>query len=119
MSQKRTTPLSVRLSPALDARLKECAERLRYKKHALAQDAIEAAVEAIEKNGYRLVVPIQFDVTHVAAPKETPGKYPAHQGERMIAAEGKDVSSTTPAQEKMAQAFEDQARDARKKRGGQ
>jgi hypothetical protein len=40
------------------------------KKHTLAQDAIEAAVEAIERNGYKLVIPIQFEVTQVPAAKK-------------------------------------------------
>lgn len=69
MSDKKTVPMSLRLSLELDARLKECAARLRQKKHSLAQEAIEAAVEAIEKNGYRLVVPIEFEVVRVPIEK--------------------------------------------------
>lgn len=46
--------------------------------------AIEAAVEAIEKNGYRLVVPIEFSVTRVAATakdhaESQPVSYGAHR----------------------------------------
>lgn len=68
MKQKKTVPFSLRLSPELTARLEECAGRLRLKKHSLAQAAIEAAIEAIEANGYRLVVPIEFKVGQVPAP---------------------------------------------------
>lgn len=62
----QTVPMSLRLSPELAARLEKCAQNLKQKKHTLAQAAIEAAVEAIEQNDYQLVVPIRFDVTHVA-----------------------------------------------------
>lgn len=65
MTSKKTVPISLRLSPELTRRLEEVAARTRQKKHALAQEAIEAAVDAIEKNDYRLVVPIEFSVTHV------------------------------------------------------
>jgi len=76
MADKRTAPLSVRLSPELNTRLEECAEKLRMKKHTLAQEAIEAAVDAIEANGYKLVVPIQFEITSVPVPSaERPVDY--------------------------------------------
>jgi len=52
--------MSLRLSPELHQRLEECAARLKIKRHTLAQNAIEAAIEAIEKNGYRLSLPMQF-----------------------------------------------------------
>jgi len=58
MSQR--IPFSLRISPELAERLAECAKRTKKKKHALAQEAIEAAVEAIEQNNYRLVFPIEF-----------------------------------------------------------
>ena len=57
-------PLSIKLSKELHERLIEVAERIGIAKHRLAEMAIEAAVEAIEKNGYRLVVPIEFQVAH-------------------------------------------------------
>lgn len=63
---KPKVPLSLRFAPELERRLEDCAVRLKIKKHTLAQMAIEAAVEAIEKNGYRIVMPIQFDATHTA-----------------------------------------------------
>jgi predicted DNA-binding protein len=79
---KKTVPFSLRLSPELTARLEECATQLRLKKHSLAQDAIEAAVEAIERNDYRLVVPVQFEVTHVPAVR-----YPSRQGDQFMTSE--------------------------------
>ena len=52
--------MSLRLPPHLHQRLEECAARLKIKRHTLAQNAIEAAIEAIERNGYRLSLPLQF-----------------------------------------------------------
>lgn len=75
--QKPTAPapLSLRLSPELHDRLEEAAERTKIKKYNLALLAIEAAVEAIERNNYRIVMPIEFDVTHVPEPApQPPGK---------------------------------------------
>ena len=57
---KDTYPMSLRLPPDLHQRLDECAARLKLKRHTLAQNAIEAAIEAIERNGYRLSLPLQF-----------------------------------------------------------
>ena len=56
--------MSLRLSPELHQRLEECAARLKIKRHTLAQNAIEAAIEAIERNGYRLSLPMQFRFPH-------------------------------------------------------
>src|SRR6266446_7332974 len=53
-------PMSLRLPPELHQRLEECATRLKIKRHTLAQNAIEAAIEAIERNSYRLSLPMQF-----------------------------------------------------------
>ena len=55
-----TYPMSLRLPPGLHQRLEECAARLKIKRHTLAQNAIEAVIEAIERNGYRLSLPMQF-----------------------------------------------------------
>jgi predicted DNA-binding protein len=63
------TALTLRIEPALYQRLEECASRTRIKKYTLAILAIEAAVEAIEKNDFRLVVPIQFELVRVPAEK--------------------------------------------------
>lgn len=55
------------------------------KKHTLAQDAIEAAVEAIERNGYKIVVPIEFEVKHVAVSNPArPAVYPPHRSETSL-----------------------------------
>src|SRR5687767_11772848 len=53
---KDAYPMSLRLPPDLHQRLEECAARLKIKRHTLAQNAIEA----IERNGYRLSLPLQF-----------------------------------------------------------
>ena len=77
---KYKQPLSLRLEPEVHARLEECAKRTKLKKYALALMAIEAAVEAVERNNYKLVVPIEFEVTHEAVPKKpTRGLYPPHK----------------------------------------
>jgi predicted DNA-binding protein len=64
--------LTLRINPELHKRLEECARRTHIKKYTLAILAIEAAVEAIEKNGYRLVVPIEFEVSRVPTEKSKP-----------------------------------------------
>jgi CRISPR/Cas system-associated endoribonuclease Cas2 len=61
--------LTLRIDPELHQRLEQCAERTHIKKYTLAILAVTAAVEAIEKNQYRLVVPIQFDVARVPMEK--------------------------------------------------
>lgn len=71
-SPKAVAPLSLRISPELHQKLEECAEKTKIKKYSLAIVAIEAAVEAIERNGYRIVMPIEFDVKQVAVSRETP-----------------------------------------------
>ena len=45
-------------------------------KNALAQAAIEAAVEAIEANDYKLVLPLEFTPKHVAISAEKPEALP-------------------------------------------
>jgi predicted DNA-binding protein len=74
---KQESPLSFRIEPELHERLEECSKRLRIKKYTLALLALEAAVEAVEKNDYRIALPIQFKVTHTVAPKppELPVSY--------------------------------------------
>src|SRR5258706_1280361 len=57
---KDTYPMSLRLPPELHQRLDECAARLKIKRHTLAQNAIEAAIAAIERNGCRPTLPMQF-----------------------------------------------------------
>src|SRR5213596_2017229 len=76
---KDTYPMSLRLSPELHQRLGECAARLKIKRHTLAQSAIEAAIEAIERNGYRLSLPMQFRFPNEAA--EEAARYSERQEE--------------------------------------
>lgn len=61
----KSQAMSLRFAPGLVARLEVVAKRLGLKKHDLAQKAVEAAVEAIERNGFSLVLPIQFDVRQI------------------------------------------------------
>ena len=72
-------PMSLRLPPELHQRLEECASRLKIKRHTLAQNAIEAAIEAIEKNGYRLSLPMKFQFA--IEPESGTARYPARQEE--------------------------------------
>jgi hypothetical protein len=72
-------PMSLRLPPELHQRLEECASRLKIKRHTLAQNAIEAAIEAIEKNGYRLSLPMRFQFA--LEPESGMARYPAGQEE--------------------------------------
>lgn len=83
------SPLVFRLEPELHKRLGECAERTRLKKYTLALLAIEAAVDAIEKNDYQLVVPIQFEVAQVPAEKKSSrSRYPLKPDQGVIFNEG-------------------------------
>jgi|ERR1043166_3517767 hypothetical protein len=79
------SPLTFRIEPELHRRLEKCAAETRLKKYALAILALEAAVEAIEKNDYELVVPIKFQVTRIPRPAEDAPKnlsgYPQHREE--------------------------------------
>jgi len=68
-------PMSLRLPPELHQRLEECAARLKIKRHTLAQNAIEAAIEAIEQNGYRLSLPMRFQFA--IEPEPAMARYPA------------------------------------------
>ena len=77
--EKDLYPMSLRLSPELHKRLEECAARLKIKRHTLAQNAIEAAIEAIEKNGYRLSLPMQFQFLKETEPEAT--RYPEARSE--------------------------------------
>src|SRR5262245_25702528 len=77
--EKDTYPMSLRLPPELLQRLEECASRLKIKRHTLAQNAIEAAIEAIERNGYRLSLPMQFRFMNESEAQTT--RYPQGQEE--------------------------------------
>jgi uncharacterized protein Yka (UPF0111/DUF47 family) len=64
--EQKTHALSLRITPSTHQRIEEIAEKLKIKKHSLAIAAIESALDAIERNGYRLVFPIEFEVKHIA-----------------------------------------------------
>ncbi len=72
-------PMSLRLPPELHQRLEECATRLKIKRHTLAQNAIEAAIEAIERNGYRLSLPMHFRFPNES--EAATARYPQEQEE--------------------------------------
>ena len=77
---KEKSPVVFKLDAELHARLEECSKRLRVKKYSLGIMALEAVVKAIEKNGYKLVIPIEFDVAEVPGPaKPQRVKYPPHR----------------------------------------
>lgn len=56
-----------------DARLSEAATRVKVSKHNICRMSIEAAVEAMKRNGYWLVLPIEFEVKNVAVEREREG----------------------------------------------
>lgn len=68
MAEKsKTIPFSLRVSPEFHERLSQCAERLKKKKHTLAQELLAAAMDAIDSNkSPYLVSPVEFDVKRVA-----------------------------------------------------
>jgi hypothetical protein len=61
--------MSVRLTEEDERRLEETAKLVRLSKHGLAELAIRAAVEAIEANGGKIVLPLEFTTTHAAVVK--------------------------------------------------
>jgi hypothetical protein len=65
---KLKSPLVFKLEKELNQRLETCAERLRLKKYTLGIMAIQAAIEAIEKNDYRLTLPVTFRVEDIPIP---------------------------------------------------
>lgn len=96
MKKPQKAPISLRLSDEMEARLENCAKRTKQKKHALAQAALEAAVEAIEKNDYRIVLPIEFDVRYVAAKKSEAAPPAAGSGGRGdVSAPGSHSTATS------------------------
>lgn len=68
---KQNMPFSVRLTADMDSRFAAAAEKVKMPKNAIARQAIEGAVEAIEKHNGAVVVPIKFDVTKVPSPKRS------------------------------------------------
>lgn len=71
-------PISLRLTPEMDDRLKAIAEKLRIPKQRLAQIAVEAAIEAAEEHG-ALVLPVKFTRREPAGlqPTKIPAVNPA------------------------------------------
>jgi len=63
-----TAPYSLRFPVDSDMplRLKKASEACQLPERKLLQDAAEKLVETIERNGYRVVLPIEFALTHVA-----------------------------------------------------
>lgn len=89
---KKGAPFSIRLTPDVEERLTKTAESVKMSKASLAQIAIEAAVEAIEANGGKIVLPLEFTTTHqvVVKPLAPPVKteptlyaFPSDQGLRV------------------------------------
>jgi len=65
-----TDPVSLRLPSELHVRLQAAADKLGLPKHTLCQEAIKAAVLAIEEASGRLVLPIEFVVKNRPAPRK-------------------------------------------------
>ena len=85
-------PLSLRLAPHVYQQLEDCAARLRIKKHTLAQEAIAAALTAIEQNGYRLLWPLEFAM----GPGSPRPAYPAYRDEIVALEEKGEKFRTRP-----------------------
>jgi len=68
-NDRKSEVISLRLTPEMDKRLTTVARGLKMPKNSLAQAAIEAAVEAIEANGGKIVLPLEFTTTHAAVVK--------------------------------------------------
>jgi predicted DNA-binding protein len=57
-----TDPISLRLPSELHLRLQNAADRIDLAKHTLCQQAIKAAIYAIEEANGHLVLPVEFTV---------------------------------------------------------
>lgn len=91
-----------RIEAELNSRLNECAKRLGLKKYDLALMALKAAVEVIEENEYRLVVPIQFKAERVPAPAQ----YPKHRPQYSVTEDRPSSEPSADTQRKVIQALE-------------
>ena len=78
---KKLVPMSLRLSEEMNQRLERAAADVRQKKHTLAQLAIEAAVEAIEDAGGKIVIPVKFDVSQTPTARLSSAKIETHANE--------------------------------------
>ena len=64
-AEKKTARVSIATGKSVVERLATCADRTRLPQSLIAEGAIQAIVEAIEKHGYRVVFPVQFNVAYV------------------------------------------------------
>jgi hypothetical protein len=91
--------MSLRLDKGMQARLERAAKQVNMASRTLAQEAIHAAIKAIEANDDRLVVPIafriDFQVTHVPTPGKYPPPGPGSMGHLMNEGDEKGKSSGT------------------------
>jgi predicted DNA-binding protein len=92
---KKPNILAVNVPAELHARLEAVAEKTGLPKNAIARFAVEAAVKAAEEHGYKIVLPMEFEVASIPVSRKTaqgddlalaaedPGKYhapPRRQG---------------------------------------
>lgn len=101
MKQTEDTPdasdsrVTVRLTPESAQKLKVKTKKLGISKSLLVELAIEAALDAIEANEDRLVLPLKFTTTHIAVSKpQAPTVIPG--AETTLAGERSSRSSTAP-----------------------
>lgn len=116
---KEKTPVSIKLDPDLHQRLEAGAERTRIRKYALMIMAMEALVEALEKNDWKLVVPVKFEVTHIPRARVEV----ASEEQSLIEDSGKEkvsyrVNTSTPAAIQDAEKPPASARDGSRPRRG-
>ena len=71
---KQKSPMSLRLDPELEQRLETVSAETGIPKYTLAQWALRAVVEAAERNGYHLVVPIKLTPVKQGSAKDAPHK---------------------------------------------
>lgn len=74
---KEMQPLSMRLESKIRKRLEKCCEKTGIPQRMLAQSAIEAVIEAIEENDYKVVMPITLQVGYI--PKASIIKSPSRK----------------------------------------
>jgi hypothetical protein len=88
---KQMAPLSLRLTVEQKERLEAAAGRIGISAHALAQLAILAGIESIEKNQGRIAMPLEFTTTHEVVPKARGStSYPSREESYSTAAEMHD-----------------------------
>ena len=70
--KRKTTSLSLNIDAEIWAELAGYVEHMGVAKQSIAQAAVNAALVAIKGAGGRIVLPIEFVVTHVPAPAPAP-----------------------------------------------